>query len=144
MYERWADRRGMRVRTLKSTARERYLAVTGLGCGAILPPENGLHVAQQGRDRDTGTEGARVAVHVSVAPWPAGPESGAPDLLRRAEAAIAAILEQPELVRSYRGEPSPLVRYRVRRYRTGRLKDVLDGDFDLFGLPRLDLPGRAL
>jgi ATP-dependent Clp protease ATP-binding subunit ClpC len=144
MYERWADRRGMRVRTLKSTARERYLAVTGLGCGAILPPENGLHVAQQGRDRDTGTEGARVAVHVSVAPWPAGPESGAPDLLRRAEAAIAAILEQPELVRSYRGEPSPLVRDRVRRYRTGRLKDVLDGDFDLFGLPRLDLPGRAL
>jgi ATP-dependent Clp protease ATP-binding subunit ClpC len=35
-------------------------------------------------------------------------------------------------VRRYRSEPSPLVRDTERGWRTGRLEEVLAGDFDLF------------
>ena len=36
------------------------------------------------------------------------------------------------MVRNYREKPSSLVRDSVRKYRTGNLDKVLNGDFDLF------------
>jgi ATP-dependent Clp protease ATP-binding subunit ClpC len=36
-------------------------------------------------------------------------------------------------VRRYREQPSPLVRDAVAGWRTGRIGDVLSGDFDLIG-----------
>jgi ATP-dependent Clp protease ATP-binding subunit ClpC len=38
---------------------------------------------------------------------------------------------QPQIVRRYREEPSPLVRDSVRGWRTGKLSRVLEGGFDL-------------
>lgn len=41
----------------------------------------------------------------------------------------------PDIVRYYRDTPSPLVRDANRKWRTGRLDLILDGNFDLFGKP---------
>ena len=51
------------------------------------------------------------------------------DLVKRA---FARDLDPaPAIVRHYRDRPSPLVRDRVRGWRTGHMDRVLGGDFDL-------------
>jgi ATP-dependent Clp protease ATP-binding subunit ClpC len=134
MYEQWAERRGMHVEKLGGDENERYLSVSGLGCGQILELEAGLHVFSSGRRTDGDPTASRhpVAVQVCVAPQLHGEEERTSSVLARARAAIGAAGSPVRPVRRYRSGPSPLVRDRARNYRTGRLADVLSGDFDLF------------
>jgi ATP-dependent Clp protease ATP-binding subunit ClpC len=118
MYRAWAERRGMRLEPVAE--QQATYAVSGLGAGAILAPESGLHVlevvGEETREGDRPVD--RVAVAVEVASSDSGtpaPESASTDIVRR-----------------YRPGASPLVRDAVRGYRTGRLDRVLAGDFDLF------------
>ena len=132
MYRGWARRRGMRLDVLEEQSGEggpRFLAaVSGFGAYTALRPEHGLHILEQ---QDGRRPLVRERVRVRVSPQPvdgdaAGPPAG------RARAAIAGVDGSLQIVRRYRDEPSPLVRDNERGWRSGRLADVLRGDFDLF------------
>jgi ATP-dependent Clp protease ATP-binding subunit ClpC len=144
MYRRWAERRRMRLKVLEErdgaggseddgAGPSRYralLAVSGYGAHTILSPEAGLHVLETPQDEKSFNR-AKVLVRVAGQPdEPAGHAPGA--LLRQAEHSFDAEEQNaPTVVRSYREEPSPLVRDRQRGWRTGKLERVLGGDFDL-------------
>ncbi len=133
MYAGWAERRGMRIQQLSAEPTEHVLAVSGLGSGTILTGESGLHVLERGEERQNGGRTVeRVTAAVSVAAWQAGPSVSSEQLLRQAQAGLAAASPANAVVRRYGVEPAPLVRDAVRGYRTGRLDRVLAGDFDLF------------
>jgi ATP-dependent Clp protease ATP-binding subunit ClpC len=106
------------------------LAVGGYGCHSILAGEDGVHLFEQPVTAGRGFDRSRA--RVSVLPQ-TGPGAGPQDLRRQAERALAEAAERspPRVVRRYRNEPSPLVRDGVRGWRTGRLDQVMDGDFDL-------------
>jgi ATP-dependent Clp protease ATP-binding subunit ClpC len=109
------------------------LAVSGLGCGAILGDESGWHAFERVEERkDGGHTTDRVTALVHVADWAPGPRRSRADLVEHARAALEQMPAAPIVVRRYQTEPQPLVRDAVRRYRTGRLDRVLAGDFDLF------------
>jgi ATP-dependent Clp protease ATP-binding subunit ClpC len=77
---------------------------------------------------------SRARVLVRVVGQPEEPAGHGPDaLLRQAERALAEdhSASPAPVVRRYREEPSPLVRYSARGWRTGRLDRVLAGDFDI-------------
>ena len=114
MYLDWSERRGMRVE--QADGERPRLGVSGLAAYSILRPEHGLHVLESG----TGDETRRVFAHVAVAP-----------VSLSAPGSAGAAPHSTEIVRRYRFEPSPLVRDR-RGWRTGRVEQVLAGDFDLF------------
>jgi ATP-dependent Clp protease ATP-binding subunit ClpC len=134
MYVAWGERRGMRLRRLPTgDEHEHVLAVSGLGAGAILAAEAGVHVLEVVGDGEQHERTAeRVAAAIEVAAW--RPEAGFQDtpLAAHAEKALANAPVPTQVVRRYRSDPSPLVRDAVRRYRTGRLDRVLAGDFDVF------------
>ncbi len=136
MYLEWANRRGMRIEVLhreepKSGQPYRLiLAVSGFGSYSILEPESGLHVLQWPRGA---TKFERSKVHVRVLPQTGAPPApGLRGLGRQAEEALArAHPADLKVVRRYQREPSPLVRDAMRGWRTGRLDQVLAGNFDL-------------
>ena len=133
MYTRWADSRGMHIDRLDAAADEHLFAVTGLGSGEILMPENGLHVMELDRERRDGEHDTeRVSAIAQVATWPPGPERESGALAELARSALEKRSVAPTVVRRYRLEPAPLVRDARRGYRTGRVDRVLSGDFDLF------------
>lgn len=133
MYRQWARRRGLRLTTLGDHADadgSMLMLVSGLGVQALLSSEAGLHVLEV----PDGREGFdRVAVRVRVGPQPAGPPAPAHRARDAVLQALATLPASSAVVRRYREAPSPLVRDAVRGWRTGRLGDVLDGNFDLFG-----------
>ncbi|HYS04420.1 MAG TPA: AAA family ATPase [Candidatus Dormibacteraeota bacterium] len=138
MYRSWAAKRRMRVQVLEERAPDgqpyRFLmAVSGFGAFSILAPEDGLHVLEQPEDRPHQFE--RCRVQVSVVPQPLEPAGDAPRALRsQAERSLEQhATRNLRVVRSYRRDPSPLVRDGIRHYRTGRIDLVLGGDFDLLG-----------
>lgn len=132
MYREWGGRRGMRLERLETGIPGAHLlAVSGLGAGAILAAEPGLHVLERETDTERHTV-ERTAAAVEIAPWPPGPPTTADEVRARAEDSFAGAALPTQIVRRYRTGPSPLVRDAVRGYRTGRLDRVLDGDFDLF------------
>ena len=133
MYDGWAGKRGMRLDVLSEADGVHVLSVAGLGCGAILLPEAGLHVLELVRERRDGErEIERVSATVDVAAAPVGrpDETAAP--LDRARQALESTPTSARVVRRYRRDQDPLVRDAVRGYRTGRVDRVLAGDFDLF------------
>jgi ATP-dependent Clp protease ATP-binding subunit ClpC len=129
MYLDWAEHRGMRVKVLGRSDSELLLAVSGLGCGRILEAEAGLHVLESVGPKTNGAETDRLSAIVEVAPWVPGPPERSPS--EAARAAFDGAAAPSSIVRQYRLEPDPLVRDRVRGYRTGRADRVLAGDFDL-------------
>ncbi len=119
MYVSWAAGRGMQIREADGHD-TRILEVVGLGAYTLLRGENGMHVLETPAGESSFD---RATVVVSVAALDPGWAS-----TDGAEAVI---------VRRYRREPSPLVRY-ASGARTGRIDRVLAGDFDLiaeFALP---------
>jgi ATP-dependent Clp protease ATP-binding subunit ClpC len=123
----------MRVTTLETRAGEGLLAFSGLGSGAILLPESGLHILERGEERpDGGHITDRISATVTVAPWEPGPETKSDELSLKAKSALGSVATPGTVVRRYRVGTAPLVRDAVRGYRTGRLDRVLAGDFDLF------------
>ncbi len=137
MYRAWADRRGMSCTALEETRRpgqafRAVYAVSGFGAYTLLAPEHGLHVFEEPDPSGHGTR--RWQARVRVVAQPPEPASDGPDGLR-AQAAETLTQAGPagtEIVRRYREAPSPLVRDAVRHWRTGRVGEVFDGDFDLF------------
>lgn len=136
MYRNWAKARRMRCEVLEevegqeSTPYRLVLAISGFAAYCILEAESGLHVLETSEnDGSLGRSRARVCV-VAQPDEPARLENGS---LRRQ--AIRALERDRAannvIVRRYRSDPSPLVRDRVRGWRTGRLDDVLDGNFDV-------------
>jgi ATP-dependent Clp protease ATP-binding subunit ClpC len=136
MYLRWGERRRMRLDVIEEPASadapyRMVAAVTGFGAYSILASEAGLHVLE--------TPGAqprsflRSAIHVRVAAWTGSAATGRGEALRRDARRALEASSDPEIaiVRRYRRAPSPLVRDSARGWRTGRIDQVLAGDFDL-------------
>jgi ATP-dependent Clp protease ATP-binding subunit ClpC len=137
MYRGWADRRGMRWEPLGSGRRNprepfRLMAsITGYAAFSLLEGESGLHVfeSQEASRRPARRRLARVLVasHDDGAP-PRDPDGLRVQAAERLDQTRAA---PTRVVRYYRETPSPLVRDRLRGWRTGKLERVLAGDFDL-------------
>jgi ATP-dependent Clp protease ATP-binding subunit ClpC len=129
----------MHLDRLDAPSGQHLLSVSGLGCGAILGHESGLHVLEQVDDERDGAKVVdREHVRVVVLPRPGGPEAGAGSLARLALHRVGEAEPSAVVVRRYRPGRSPLVRDSVRGYRTGRLDRVLAGDFDLYGATQPD------
>jgi ATP-dependent Clp protease ATP-binding subunit ClpC len=129
MYSSWAKRRGMRADLLSESNGERYrfvAAVSGFGAHTLLAPEDGVHAHEIPFAQGSGF--MSLQARVRVAPQPLQPARGTLDV---AERIFAAMSPSQLVVRRYREKPSPLVRDSVRRFRTGRLDVVLDGNFDV-------------
>ena len=137
MYRAWAARRKMDLRVVSESGAdggEPYsilFAVSGYGAYSILEGEAGLHVLEV----PDGGKSRRVKVRVEVAPQPDLPTGSGPgELLGQATAELDRRREEsPSIVRTYREKPSPLIRDSRAGWRTGKLRLVFDGDFDLIG-----------
>jgi ATP-dependent Clp protease ATP-binding subunit ClpC len=130
MYDAWAKRRGMRHDVLSEKNGERYrfvAALSGFGAHTLLAQEDGVHAQEMPAAHGGGFSSLQARVRVAAQPHE--PVRGA--LLDVAERAFAALPPAQLIVRRYREKPSPLVRDAVRRFRTGRLDAVLDGQFDV-------------
>jgi ATP-dependent Clp protease ATP-binding subunit ClpC len=133
MYRAWCRKRNMQLTELQialpnAAGSLPVLLIAGFGAHRTLKGEQGLHVLELGEDKAPARATARV--RIGVAPLGDMPES-------RFKAAIQNALNeagQPNaVVRRYRDDASPLVRDLVAGWRSGRLDDVLGGDFDLIG-----------
>jgi hypothetical protein len=127
MYEAWAAARGMRISRLDEA--EHLYHVSGLGAWTILTPEEGIHLFEFPSSSEGRPERVSIVCELAACPPEVGPE---PQHLVAASrtafdgSAVAAV------TRRYRAGSAPLVRDSARDYRTGRLEQVLAGDFDLF------------
>jgi ATP-dependent Clp protease ATP-binding subunit ClpC len=138
MYRQWARKRRMQMQVVEEAGGDGnrpyrlWLAVSGFGAYAILRLEEGLHLWVFADEEDSVHR--RCRVRVRVIPPPAEPAGEGLEALRRqAEDALQAVpAEKLSVVRRYHESP-PLVRDRVRDWRSGKLERVLEGDFDLFG-----------
>ena len=143
MYRGWAEKRRMRFLILEEKHGQPgepftfLMAVSGFGAYYILRPEEGHHILEQPGEifADSGRNERsfrRCKVTVRVGPQPDLPHKDKTDLIKEANRIFD---EEPEknldVVRRYREEPAPLVRDRVRGWRTGLIQRVLAGDFDL-------------
>jgi len=123
MYLAWSERRHMQSVQRELPGGAPALVVTGFGAASELTREIGLHVF----DDEAGRSVARVRV---ASLWTS--ESATDVSVAELQKALAASLPGTTIVRRYRSEPAPLVRDTERGWRTGRLEEVLAGDFDLF------------
>jgi ATP-dependent Clp protease ATP-binding subunit ClpC len=134
MYRSWADRRRMKLEILEERAADPYtavLAISGFAAYPILAAEHGQHVLESPA---AGKAFSRLRTVVLIAPQPDEPPTTGRNLRAQAARAFAGLdAARAAVVRRYRDDPSPLVRDSVRGWRTGRIDQVLDGDFDLIG-----------
>jgi ATP-dependent Clp protease ATP-binding subunit ClpC len=132
MYQEWARKRRMRTIVLADAKEAGFVtAVGGLGAYCILAAEAGLHVLEV-PDGNGGFD--RHTARVRVVAQPMTPRSPGADELERALHQLNSAAESPNaIVRRYRERPSPLVRDTRTSTRTGRLSQVLAGEFDLIG-----------
>ena len=134
MYERWGHKRQMRSQMLTDAVQKSgpiaiLMGFGGLGAHAILRRESGLHVFET---PDTDSSFLRQSARVRVAPQPFKPRAAPQAEADYARACVASAgAAGSNIVRRYREQPSPLVRDSISGWRTGRLDQVLGGDFDL-------------
>ena len=138
VYQRWAEKRGMRSRVVSETEANDngpcriVLAMEGFAAYTILSREQGLHLLEEGASSERSTP-QKATVRVRVAPQPDEPPSY--QNLTLAEQADVSLRENADeelkVVRRYQQRPTPLVRDRAGGWRTGRLDLVLDGNFDI-------------
>jgi len=132
MYRAWAKNRNMHLTESRSDASAGgealpLLLISGFGAHRLLKREAGLHVLEL-TDDDRGPARATARVRVAAAPLGEPP----PEKLRRAlKEAFDRAGVPTNVVRRYRGDPSPLVRDMTAGWRSGRFDAVLRGDFDL-------------
>jgi hypothetical protein len=147
MYCRWAAHRRMHLTRVSDRRSDLpLLVVSGFGAHAVLSREVGLHVLESdvpgtrgggvvnrtvARVRVAPTTGAALSANASPSSREARAQSGSSEseTLNRALAAEPA---SAFVVRRYRFEPSPLVRDARRGWRSGRVREVMAGHFDLF------------
>ena len=137
MYRQWARARRMKLDVLAETGGDgsrpwsRVIAVSGYAAYTLLQAENGLHVWEEPTKRGGGNYHRR-QVRVRVVPQPVVPTANRREQQIEADRLLAEpSAENLRIVRLYREQPSPLVRDRIRGWRTGRLEQVLGGAFDL-------------
>jgi ATP-dependent Clp protease ATP-binding subunit ClpC len=132
MYRSWAKNRNMHLIEARSDPHADaealpMLLISGFGAHRLLHREAGLHVLELADD-DSGPARATARVRVAAAPLGDPP----PEKLRRAlREALDRAGVPTNVVRRYRGDPSPLVRDMTAGWRSGRFDAVLRGDFDL-------------
>lgn len=128
MYRGWAQKRHARLKDIvpASESGAARLEITGFGVFRTLSEEAGLHVLER-------PGGTRAVARVRVA---AGPIYDVPE--RERSQALLELLkrasENATIVRRYRREPDRLVRDAKTGWRSGKLEQVLAGDFDLIGM----------
>jgi ATP-dependent Clp protease ATP-binding subunit ClpC len=137
MYRSWALKRRMRTMVLRDTrdeSKKEYqfmLAVSGFGSYSILQGEQGLHVLEV---PTTQKASQKYNIQVRICPQPEIPAQNKETLLEQADQEFLSQTDSgARIVRHYRIEPSPLIRDNIRKWRSGRLDRVLEGDFDLMG-----------
>jgi len=100
-----------------------------LGAHAILRRESGLHIFEI---PDADASFLRHSARVRVAPQSVKPHPSAQPEADYARSCLSVTqLGANNIVRRYRELPSPLVRDSVVVWRTGKLEQLLGGDFDL-------------
>jgi ATP-dependent Clp protease ATP-binding subunit ClpC len=139
MYRSWAKKRKMRCEVLSETRGRGpdplrlLMSVSGFGALSLLRPEQGLHVWEvpQGGSQKSFR---RYQALVRVVPQPEDLGNASRNEQQQAATKLfqTTAAGAPAIVRYYREMPSPLVRDRIRDWRTGHLDRVLGGDFDLF------------
>lgn len=137
MYVNWAKKRLMKCEILRELFEGSLadytciMAMSGFAAYAILEEESGMHVLEiMNKDKQL----TRCNVRVQVAPQDLAPEGNTAAFLEQARAAFRKNNEKPRrIIRRYQTTPTPLVRDNVRKWRTGRLDRVLDGNFDVMG-----------
>jgi len=135
MYRAWAKNRNMHLTEARGDGNTDgdalpMLLISGFGAHRLLRREAGLHVLELADD-DKGPARATARIRVAAAPLGDSP----PDKMRRALGDAFDRAGVPtNVVRRYRGEPSPLVRDMMAGWRSGRLDAVLRGDFDLIAV----------
>lgn len=135
MYRSWVSKRRMRMLVLKEIMdqeKKEYqflAAVSGFGSYSILCEEDGLHILEIPKTQKAFN---KFNVHVHICPQPENPAENRDVLLNQAlhifsESSGGAA----RIIRHYRFVPSPLIRDIIRKWRTGRVERVMEGDFDL-------------
>jgi ATP-dependent Clp protease ATP-binding subunit ClpC len=129
MYAAWAENRRMSSKEIQDVPGLSYPVrlVAGFGAWRTLSREVGLHVLE---DREGGAGGSRLAVRVVIVAPPLGMLSRG-DLRQALGVAFNKVPGVSSVVRRYRRTPSPLVRNASGNWRSGRLEEVLAGDFDI-------------
>jgi ATP-dependent Clp protease ATP-binding subunit ClpC len=135
MYEGWSRKRRMRANLLgegkdTSEGTPLILSITGFGAHQILTRERGLHVLEV-PESDAGYD--RSTARVRVVAQPVEPRANRSERDHAIACLQAAGTGSNTVVRRYRERPSPLVRDALGGWRTGRIGQVLGGDFDLLG-----------
>jgi ATP-dependent Clp protease ATP-binding subunit ClpC len=133
MYCQWAVHRRMQLTRVNDRRSELpLLVISGFGAHAVLSKEVGLHVLESEVEGPRGGGIVnRIVGRVRVAPTTGAKPQPGPD----AETLTRALAAEPAsafVVRRYRFEPSPLVRDARRGWRSGRVREVMAGHFDLF------------
>lgn len=146
MYGQWAAQRRMHLTRVTDRRSELpLLVVSGFGAHAVLSNEAGLHVLESdvagargggvvnrivARVRVAPTTGAAASPNAPMSAREARPQAGSES--ETLGFALAAEPASAFVVRRYRFEPSPLVRDARRGWRSGRVREVMAGNFDLF------------
>ncbi|MBN1480720.1 AAA family ATPase [candidate division KSB1 bacterium] len=137
MYINWAKKRLMKYELLNESiegALADYtciIAISGFAAYTILEAESGMHVLEN-MEKDKHL--IRHNIRVQVAPQAAVPEANPQALLAQARTAFQKSSDKSRrIIRRYQVTPTPLVRDNIRKWRTGRLDRVLDGNFDVMG-----------
>jgi ATP-dependent Clp protease ATP-binding subunit ClpC len=128
MYRHWSQRRHMQLDEFVPSrpGDPVILQIAGFGAARRLQAEAGLHVLEPIEG------GARLTARVVTAAAPLeDPKPG--EAYRSLANTLAKSADANSVVRRYREKPAPLVRDGKTGWRSGRLEEVLGGDFDLIG-----------
>jgi hypothetical protein len=129
MYRAWARNRNMSTSEIDSIPgiESTALLVGGFGAHRALAREVGLHILEK-------TEGgsSRLTAQVLIATLPLG-NASKPELRQSLALAFGSKAKRgTNIVRRYRRGATPLVRNGDGSIRSGKVEDVLRGNFDLF------------
>ncbi|HWX26802.1 MAG TPA: AAA family ATPase [Steroidobacteraceae bacterium] len=133
MYRTWAKARRMQMHEVPGPAGSTVLAINGFGAEPRLLQEVGLHVLEtESAGPNSVANPPRAAVRVSASTR---------ELAQSADQRIAPPMNLPHtamrsatVVRRYRFGSAPLVRDAIANWRSGRVKEVMAGNFDLLGI----------
>ncbi len=129
MYRAWAGKRNMSLTEMEVAkgAPAPLLLISGFGAYRTLQREAGLHVLDGLESTETTS---RMTARVLVVPVSSGASSKA-SLRQSLADTFKKAARGSTIVRRYRLSPSPLVRNADGSWRSGRVDEVLAGDFDI-------------
>jgi ATP-dependent Clp protease ATP-binding subunit ClpC len=129
MYRAWARNRNMNATEIDAIpgVAETALIVAGFGAHRALAREAGLHILEKSEGG-----GSRLTAQVLIATLPLGNASKAEIRQILAGAFGSKAKRGTNIVRRYRRGATPLVRNGDGSIRSGKVEEVLRGNFDLF------------